>query len=95
MDGEEKIFWMIVYVTVIYVTILYIFLFITLWDYRQWVSVSLLAVIVFAAVIFLRGRMVEQGPRLVRYKHLEETPLDAKGEAMYWHGDYQANPHRH
>jgi len=95
MDGEEKLFVSIVCVTVICITILYSFLFIALWDYRQWVGLSLLAVLIAAAAVFLRGRLNEQDLRAVRYRHLEETPLDANGEPMYWHKEYQPNPHRH
>ena len=95
MDGEEKLFWMIVCVTVICVTILYSFLFIALWDYRQWVGLSLLAVIIAGAVVFLRGKITEQDLRTTHFRHYDETPLDAKGEPMHWHQDYQANPHRH
>ncbi len=95
MDGEEKLFWIIVCIMFICVTILYSFLFIALWDYRQWVGLSLLTVIIAGAVVFLRGKMTEQDVRTTRYRHLEETPLDMKGEPMYWRKDYQANPHRH
>jgi len=95
MDSEEKLFVIIVGVTVICVTILYSFLFITLWDYRQWVGLSLLAMIIASAAVFLRGRMNEQDLRTMRYRHHEETPLDQNGELRFWHKDYQANSHRH
>jgi len=60
MDGKEKLFVIIVCATVICVTILYSFLFIALWDYRQWVGQSLLAMISASAAVFLSGKMTEQ-----------------------------------
>jgi len=75
MDGEEKLFWIIVCVTVICITILYSFLFIALWDFREWVGLSLLAVIISGAAVFLRGKMTEQDVRTIRYRHLEEMTL--------------------
>ena len=52
MDGEEKLFVITICVTVVCITILYSFLFLALWDYRQWVGLSLLAVIIAGAVVF-------------------------------------------
>ncbi len=95
MDGENKLFLIIVCATVICVTILYSFLFIALWDYRQWVGQSLLAVIIADAAVFLRGKMTEQDLRTIRYRHHEETLLDQNGEPRFWHKDYQPNPHLH
>ncbi len=94
MDGEKKLVIVAVGLVALCITVLYVFLFIALWDYRQFVGLSLLAVILLAALIFLRGRLTEQELRVVRYRHHEETPLDAKGEPLYWRQDYQANPHR-
>ena len=65
MDGEEKLFLIIVCVMVIGVTILYSFLFIALWDYRQWVGLSLLAVAIAGAAVFLRGKRSGSVPLLV------------------------------
>ena len=95
MDGHDKLMLIIVSVTIICITVLYSLLFLALWDYRQWVGLSLLAVIIFAVVIFLRGRMVEQELRLTRYRHAEETPLDQNGEPRFWHQGNLPNPHRH
>ncbi len=95
MDGEGKLTLIIVCIVVVCVTILYSFLFLALWDYRQWVGLSLLAVIIFGVFVFLRGKVTEQELRVVRYRHAEETPLDQNGEPVYYHEGYQPNPHRH
>lgn len=94
MDGERKFIVVAVCLTIICITVLYSFLFISLWDYRQLVGLSLLAVLILGALVFLRGRMHEQDIRIIRYKHHEETPLDDSGEPMYYHEGYQPNPHR-
>lgn len=94
MDGQDKLVLMVVCVTAICVTVLYSFLFLALWDYRQWVGLSLLAVIIFSIGVFLRGKLTEQELRLVRYRHTEETPLDEKGEPLYYQQGWQPNPHR-
>jgi hypothetical protein len=94
VDGENKLVVMAVGLVALCITVLYCFLFIALWDYRQFVGLSLLAVLLLAALIFLRGRWTEQELRVVRYRHHEETPLDMNGEPLYWRQDYQANPHR-
>ncbi len=95
MDDESKLFLIICCVVVICLTILYSLLFIALWDYRQWVGLSLLAVIIAGTAVFLRGKLTEQDIRVVRYRHQTETPLDQNGEPMYYHEGYQPNPHRH
>jgi len=95
MDGEGKLTLILVSVIVLCCTVLYSFHFLALWDYRQWVGLSLLAVIIASATVFLRGRMTEQDLRFSRYRHYEETPLDQNGEPRFWQREYQANPHRH
>ncbi len=94
MDGEKKLVIVVVGLVALCITVLYSFLLIALWEYRQFVGLSLLAVILLAVLIFLRGRLTEQELRVVRYHHHEETPLDAKSEPLYWHQGYQPNPHR-
>lgn len=95
MDGHEKLTLIIVCITIICLTILYSFLFLSLWDFRQWVGLSLLTLIIAGAAVFLRGKLTQQDLRLSRYRHQEETPLDQNGEPRFWHKDYQPNPHRH
>ncbi len=95
MDGEKKFVLVIVGLTAICITVLYGFLFVALWEYRQLVGLSLLVVITLTVWVFLRGRLTEQDLRVARYRHQEETPLDAKGEPVFWHKEYQPNPHRH
>jgi membrane protein implicated in regulation of membrane protease activity len=94
MDGEKKLIIVAVGLVAFCTTVLYSFLFIALWEYRQFVGLSLLAVILLAVVVFLRGRLTEQELRVVRYRHHEETPLDERGEPLYWRQEYQPNPHR-
>ncbi len=94
MDGAKKFVLLIVGTVAICLTVLYSFLFIALWDYRQFVGLSLLGVVFVAAWVFARGRLVEQDLRVARFRHHEETPLDAHGEPLFWHQEYQANPHR-
>jgi hypothetical protein len=94
MDGERKFIVLAVCVGVLCLTVLYLCLFLSLWEYRQWVGLSLLAVIVAPVVVYLSGRLNEQDLRRTRYRHHEETPLDPAGEPMYWHPGTQPNPHR-
>ena len=95
MDGENKLTLIIVCLMAICLTVLYSFLFISLWNYREYVGLSLLALIIAAVVVFLRGRLKEQDLREVRYRHNDETPLDQNGEPMLWHQGNLPNPHRH
>jgi membrane protein implicated in regulation of membrane protease activity len=94
MDGAKKFVLLIVGTVAICLTVLYSFLFIALWDYRQFVALSLFAVLLIGAWVFFRGRLTEQDLRVARFRHQEETPLDSNGEPRYWHQEYQANPHR-
>jgi hypothetical protein len=94
MDGAKKFVLLIVGTVAVCLTVLYSFLFIALWDYRQFVGLSLLGGVFVAAWVFARGRLTEQELRIVRYRHHEETPLDVNGEPLFWHQGYQANPHR-
>jgi len=95
MDGEGKLTLIIACICFICVTILYSLLFLALWDYRQWVGLSLLVVIIFSVFVFLRGKITDQELRVIRYRCTEETPLDQNSEPMYWREGYQPNPHRH
>ncbi len=95
MDGEGKLTLIIVCICLICITVLYSFLFLSLWNYRQWVGLSLLAVLIAGVVVFLRGKLTEQDLRVTHYQHCEETPLDEKNEPMYWREEYRPNPHRH
>jgi uncharacterized membrane protein len=94
MDGEKKFVLLIVGIVVLCLTVLYSFLFIALWPQREWVGLSLFAVLVALAGVYMRGRMGEQDLRQTRYDHRVETPLDGSGEPVYWHQDAQVNPHR-
>jgi membrane protein implicated in regulation of membrane protease activity len=94
MDGAKKFVLLIVGTVAICLTVLYSFLFIALWDYRQFVALSLFAVLLIGAWVFYRGRLNEQDLRVIRYRHHEETPLDHRGEPNYWHKGYRPNPYR-
>jgi membrane protein implicated in regulation of membrane protease activity len=94
MDGAKKFVLLIVGTVAICLTVLYSFLFIALWDYRQFVAMSLFAVLLIGAWVFFRGRLNEQDLRVARFRHHEETPLDSNGEPLFWQSGYQANPHR-
>ena len=94
MGGEKKAFLFVFMLCVVGVTVMYILLFVSLWPYRMWVGVSLLAVVFVLVAVFVRGRLVEQDLRQVRYHHHEETPLDGYGEPSYWHQGMQENPYR-
>ncbi|GEM_PF-2054949 len=94
MDGEKKFVLVVIALVVLCLTVLYSFLFLSLWPYRQWIGLSLLVLLALGVGVWLRGRLVEQDVRLVRYRHQEETPLDAYGEPYYWHEGMQVNPHR-
>jgi membrane protein implicated in regulation of membrane protease activity len=94
MDGAKKFVLLIVGTIAVCLTVLYSFLFIALWDYRQFVGLSLLGVVFVAAWVFFRGRLNEPDLRVVRFHHHVETPLDDRGEPRYWHQGYQANPYR-
>ena len=95
MDGQDKLVVLAVCLTIICLTIVYCILFIVLWQYRQIIGLTLVAILLTAACVFMRGKLKEQDLREVRYRHHEETPLDDKGEPMFWQDNYQANPHRH
>jgi hypothetical protein len=92
VNGEKKFLLVVAAVVMICLTVVYAFLFISLWPYRQWVGASLLAVVVLAAVVWMSGKLNEQALRRVRYRHHEETPLDAQGEPYYWQQGMQPNP---
>ena len=94
MDGERKFIVVAVCVTLVCVTVLYSFLFIASWDYRQLVGLSLLGVLLASALVFLRGRLREQELRVLRFRHLEETPFDDNGEPLFYREGYEPNPHR-
>jgi hypothetical protein len=91
-EGERKFVLMMVGLGVVCATILYVFLFISLWRYKELVGVSLLLVLVVVVGVYLRGRLVEQRLRQVRYHHHTEIPLDWQGEPYYWPQDAQENP---
>ena len=95
MDGEKRFVMVALCLGGICVTVLYAFMFIALWDYRQFVALSLFVVLLIGAWVFFRGRLTEQDLRVARFRHHEETPLDNNGEPRYWHQGYQPNPHRH
>jgi membrane protein implicated in regulation of membrane protease activity len=94
MDGEKKFLLVMIGLTIICITILYSFLFVALWQYKELVGLSLFAVLLLAAWVFLRGRLNEQDLRVIRFRHHEETPLDDQGEPMFFRSDMQVNPHR-
>jgi cell division protein FtsW (lipid II flippase) len=94
MDGEKKFVLVVMALVVVCLTVLYSLLFLSLWPYRQWIGMSLLVLLALGVSVWLRGRLVEQDVRLVRYRHQEETPLDPNGEPYYWHTGMQVNPHR-
>jgi hypothetical protein len=94
VDGARKFMLLIIGLVITCLTILYSFLFIALWDYRQFVGLSLLGVVFVAAWVFARGRLVEQDLRLVRFHHQVETPLDDRGEPRFWHEGYKQNLYR-
>ncbi len=84
-------------VVVVCLTVVYVFTFVSLWAYKELVGASLLLLVVgtiTAAVwVRLRGRLIEQQLRQVRYHHHEEIPLDVAGEPYYWPGEVQENPY--
>lgn len=95
MDGEQKFIIIVVSIAIICVTILYGILFFSLWAYRQYVGLSLLAVILLSVLVFLRGRWTEQNVRVMRFRHRDEVPLDEQGEPLFYHDTWKPNPHRH
>jgi hypothetical protein len=98
MDGAQKFTLLVVAVIVVCLTIVTGLLLFTLWPYRVYVGASLLLVIllwvVVKVVVDARGKLNEQVLRTMRYRHHEETPLDAHGQAQYLPQGAQANPHR-
>jgi hypothetical protein len=96
MDGDKKV--VLFVVALVCVTILYVFLFLSLWEQRTMVGLSLLILLCFVVVswrgVDALGKLNEQELRHQRYRHQEETPLDSQGEAHYWPQGAQANPHR-
>jgi membrane protein implicated in regulation of membrane protease activity len=94
MDGEKRFVLIAVSLAAFCITVLYSFMFIALWRYKELIALSLFVVLLTAAWVFFRGRLNEQDLRVIRFRHLEETPLDDRGEPVYWHQGFQANPHR-
>jgi hypothetical protein len=94
MDGERKFTVVVIVLGLFCITILYGFLFVALWQYKELVGVSLVSIGIIAFSVYLRGRLNKQDLRIIRYRHHEETPLDEKGEPMYYHQGFQPNPHR-
>jgi membrane protein implicated in regulation of membrane protease activity len=94
MDGAKKFVLLIVGTVAVCLTVLYSFLFIALWDYRQFVALSLFAVLLIGAWVFFRGRLNEQDLRVIRYHHHVETPLDDRGQPLYWHEGFKPNPYK-
>jgi uncharacterized protein (DUF58 family) len=75
MNGEKKALMFVVMLAIVAVMVIYGLLFYVLWQYRVWVALSLLLVFFVLVGVFVRGRLVEQELRQVRYHHHEETPL--------------------
>lgn len=94
MDGEKKAFALLLMLTIVCLTVLYSLLFLALWQYREWVGASLLTLLIVLVVVFVRGKLVEQDLRQVRFHHHEETPLDETGEPRFWQPGVQVNLHR-
>lgn len=94
MGGEKKAFLFLSMLVVVGITVIFSLLFVSLWQYRVEVGVSLLLLLAVLVAVFVRGRLVEQQLRQVRYRHYEETPLDVYGEPYYWHQGMQENPYR-
>jgi len=99
MDGEQKLMMIVYCLLAVCITVLYSFLFLSLWQYRTYVGVTLLAVIVLLVVVpvwvHMRGKLNEQELRHRRYRFQEEIPFDQTGEPAYLPKDAQANPHRY
>jgi hypothetical protein len=94
MDGKQQCLLFAVCGTVCCFTVIYAILFIALWQYKEWVGASLLALIVLFGLVFLRGQLIEQKLRKTRYHHHVETPLDKSSEPVYWQGEFKQNPYR-
>lgn len=93
MDGERKVTVFMVGLSIFCITVLYSFLFVSLWRYKEAVGLSLLAVVILLALVFMKGKLTEQRLRRERYRHLEELPLDGRGEPYYWPQGAQENPY--
>ncbi len=98
MSVENKVAIILICLITTCFTILYVFLFLSLWEYRQYVGLSLMAVLLGAFVLWrivdARGKLTEQEVRRERYRQHEEIPLDLEGEPMYWPQGAQPNPYR-
>ncbi len=94
MSGEKRLFVFLCLLAIVGGTVIYSLLFYSLWRYRTWVALSLLGVVFVLVWVFVRGRLIEQGLRQTRYRHYEETPLDAYGEPRYWQEGMRENPYR-
>jgi len=97
LRAEKTLVVVTVGVGMVCLTVVYVFLFVSLWAYKELVGASLLLLVVgtITAVVWvrLRGRLIEQQLRQVRYHHHEEIPLDVAGEPYYWPGEVQENPY--
>ncbi len=75
--GEKKGVLVCVTISMLCITILFSFLLITLWDYKLWVGISLLLVLLIGAfslsVVVVRGRSPYQ---IVQVKQESSTPYN-------------------
>jgi hypothetical protein len=75
--GERKGVLVCVTISILCITILFTFLLVTLWDYKLWVGISLLLVLLIGAfslsVVVVRGHSSYQ---IVQVKHERSTPYD-------------------
>ncbi len=98
MDGEQKLMMIVYCLLALCLTIVYSFLFLSLWQYRTYVGLTLLVVIVFVIVVpvwvHMRGKLNEQQLRHERFRYREEIPLDGEGEPRYLPADAQENRYR-
>jgi hypothetical protein len=94
MGGEKKAFIFLCMLTMIGITVIYSLLFISLWQYRMWVGFSLLFLLILLVLVFVRGQLVEQHLRQVRYHHNEETPLEMNEEPLYGRQEMPEDPYR-
>jgi hypothetical protein len=93
-EAEKRFILGLIVLGLVCVTVLYGFLFIALWAYKEAVGISLLVALGLVVWVFMRGKLNEQDLRRMRYNHHQETPLDERGEPVYWHAGMQQNPNR-
>jgi hypothetical protein len=87
MNGERQVSLAALSVIAFCATVVIIILFVALWDYRELVALCLLILFVLGMLVWIflavARSLNEMSLRQQRYRHRDETPLDACGHPTH------------